>query len=51
MTDRPITNNPTSQPTKQVNEPAQHHHDSTAQTSYQPRPKIKNRTAHPCIPI
>jgi hypothetical protein len=51
MTYRPITDDPTSQPTEQVNERAQHHHDSTAQTSYQPRPTIKNRTAHPCITI
>jgi hypothetical protein len=51
MTNQPITNDPTNPPTKQVKESTQHHYDSTAQTSYQPRPKISNRTAHLGITI
>jgi len=42
---------PTSQPTKRVHQQTQHHHDITAQTSYQPTPQIKNSTADPCITI
>jgi heat shock protein HslJ len=51
MTQKPSTTKPTSRSSNEHDEPTQHHHDSTAQTSYQPRPKIKNRTAHPRIEI
>jgi hypothetical protein len=51
VTHEPITNYLTSPITRRAHEQSQHHHDSTDQTNYQPQPKIKSRTAHPCIAI
>jgi hypothetical protein len=51
VTHEPITTKPTKQSTQRRQHDSQTHHRSTSKTNYQPQPKIKNRTAHPCIPI
>ena len=51
MTHQPITTDETKQATEQRHHDSQTHHRSPSQSIYQPEPKIKSRTAYPCIPI
>jgi hypothetical protein len=51
VTQHPITAKPTKQCTERGHHDSQTHHRSTSYSSYQPQPRIKSRTAYPCIMI